>query len=259
MNPIAEAYLLIEKAAELQQEYDALKQETTDLLHAQTKPQVLLSGLNREAWLHAMTEKLREMFSNAELPLPEEMHISVGFPSRGATGKKKRRIGEHWNGASSDDGKPHIFISPLLKTIKEVGETLVHELVHAALPTGTKHGPAFKAAMLKVGLTGKPTETEAGHELEAKLLEIAEQLGEYPHGGLNAHSLEGKKQTTRMVKVTCPEHPDFVIRASRKVIAMGLPACGMCVAGLAVPLTVMEPERDIEEILEEVEKDDEEE
>jgi hypothetical protein len=98
MDPIAEAAALMEDPG-----------MDPEMEYIPEKVPVLLSGLNREAWLHAMTEKLREMFSNAELPLPEEMHISVGFPSRGATGKKKRRIGEHWNGASSDDGKPHIF------------------------------------------------------------------------------------------------------------------------------------------------------
>lgn len=190
---------------------------------------VYAGGLNREAWLTAFAEKLRPMFTEVELELPEEIYISVGFPSKAALGRKTRRIGEHWHGASSEDGKPHIFISPLLSEA-EATETLVHELVHAALPSGVKHGPAFKRAMGKVGLVGKPTADHAGEELRERLKGISQQLGPYPHAGLRPR-LEDKKQTTRMLKVTCPVHEDYIVRASRKVIEAGLPVCGMCMAG----------------------------
>jgi hypothetical protein len=207
MNPIAAAAALMETPTE--------------------SPPVRLATLNREAWLEALTEKLRPYFEDAGLPLPEEMYVAPGFPSKGAMARKLRRIGEHWQGRASADGKPHIFISPVLKTDMEVGETLVHELVHAALPAGTKHGPRFRSAMQRVGLVGKPTATSAGEELQIRLQQIFAQLGPYPHSALTAWAPE-KKQTTRMRKVACEKHPDYIVRASKKTIDQGLPPCGLC-------------------------------
>lgn len=112
-------------------------------------------SLNREAWLEALAEKLRSDFESVGLPLPEVIHYAPGFPSKMALSKKKRRIGEHWHGRASKDSGHQIFISPLLTDDIEVAETLVHELLHAALPAGSKHGPKFKAGMQKLGLEGK--------------------------------------------------------------------------------------------------------
>jgi hypothetical protein len=185
--------------------------------------------VNREAWLAQLTDRLRPLFDQAGLPLPEDIYVSTGWPSTGGLGRKKRIVGEHWDGKASKDGRPHIFISPVLADTLEVAGTLVHELIHAALPDA-KHGPKFVAAMRKVGLEGKPTDggNRPGETLTAQLQQLLEVLGPYPSAPLLPPA-KLKPQTTRMLKVTCPKHPEFVVRASRKVIDLGLPLCGLCV------------------------------
>jgi hypothetical protein len=64
MNPIAEAA-------------ERLAAEVGD-----APPPVYMAGLNREAWLEALLEKLRPLFSEAGYPLPEQVHVSVGWPSK---------------------------------------------------------------------------------------------------------------------------------------------------------------------------------
>ena len=56
---------------------------------------------------------------------------------------------------------------------------------------------------LRVGLTGKMTSTTAGPELSDKLAELIDEIGPYPHAALNADLSGRKKQSTRMLKVTC--------------------------------------------------------
>jgi len=80
-----------------------------------------------------------------------------------------------------------------------------------------------------VGLEGKPTATVAGEQLRAKLGEIAEELGEYPHKALTPNA-EIKKQSTRMIKVSCFYCTDddgnpYTVRLTRKWIEFGLPQC----------------------------------
>lgn len=192
------------------------------------KPQLAVSpvGLNREAWLTQLVERLRPLFEDKGYTVPETVHVSVGWPSKGALSRKKRVIGQCWYPTASADQNPHIFISPVLEQALDVAATVVHELGHAVLPEGVKHGPGFVKFMKLVGLEGKPTATHAGEQLAGYLRDLLAQLGPYPHAALSATEKE-KPQTTRMLKLMCPQHEDYIVRASRKVIDLGLPICGV--------------------------------
>lgn len=178
--------------------------------------------MNREAWLTALAEKLRPLFEELKSPLPAKLHISVGWPSRGALSTRKQRIGEHWMATDAEGGR-HIFISPVLPSAAQAAETLVHELVHAALPDETKHKRPFVDLMKKVGLEGKPTATHAGSVLRARLETLSAELGPYPHPGLAATGRE-KKQSTRMKKVKCATC-GYTVRVTEKWLAVGTPIC----------------------------------
>lgn len=162
----------------------------------------------REAWLTRATDSLRAKFESAGYPLPERIHVSVGFPSRGGLrGARGVTVGQCWHGASSADKMPHVFISPLHDTALGALDTLTHELVHAALhlDAKAKHGPRFVRACNAVGLTaGKPKQRAAGVELLAELERLNAELGEFPHAALDAKSLP-KAQGARLVKVQCAE------------------------------------------------------
>lgn len=185
--------------------------------------------MTREEWLLKVTEILRDDFKAHNLEVPIDPYISVGWPSTRAFSRNgKRRIGECWQPPCSEDGKHHIFISPALSDPLQIAGTLVHELVHAC--TGIKHDAAFKRAMKAIGLTGKATATEPGPILTERLKEIIAQIGAFKHAGLDKTALAEKKQTTRLLKLVChmvsdKHHEDYIVRASKKAIEVGLPVC----------------------------------
>jgi hypothetical protein len=158
----------------------------------------------REAWLNAAVDKLRPLFSGSGYEIPE-IRVSVGWPSRGGLAVKKRVIGQCWFGMTAKDGKPQLFISPLLDSVLDpqgVLATLVHEIGHVAAGPEAKHGPKFVKVMKAVGLAGKPTATHADEELLKRLESLATDLGPFPHSRLEPIA-PPKVQSTRMIKMTC--------------------------------------------------------
>jgi hypothetical protein len=154
----------------------------------------------REAWLRAAVAEIAPLFEEHGRTLPE-VRVSVGWP--GGKGQKHNVIGQCWHKASSRDGVAAIFISPVLESSADVLETLVHELVHAWDDNKSGHRGDFRKMALLLGLEGPMTATHAGEALSARLSEIADRLGRYPHGAMKyAPKTVGKG---RMVKTSCGE------------------------------------------------------
>lgn len=191
----------------------------------------------REEWLNTMATALRPVFAEVGTPIPEKVRVSCGWPHTRslASGKGVRRVGECWDAKLSKDNTFEIFISPVLMDTKEVAGTLTHELVHAAVGLQAGHGPEFKKLALAVGLEGKMTSTTIGQGLGAWIDDQITRLGKYPHATLD--TTKRKKQTTRLVKVICPnmecehlqenERP-YVARLSMSALDYGAPKCGCC-------------------------------
>ncbi|WP_226019386.1 transcription elongation protein SprT [Novosphingobium sp. FKTRR1] len=182
---------------------------------------------SRDAWLEAATNELRPHYKTAGYPLPKAVRFSVGFPS---TGRKGKRIGEHWHAAASADAHHEIFIRADQSDPAQVLGILAHELVHSAVPVGSGHGPVFKKAALAVGLEGKMTQAMPGAVFAARLAEIAAELGPLPHGRLNLDQSGDdtpKKQGTRMLKAECETAAcGYTVRITRKWLdALGAPCC----------------------------------
>jgi len=179
----------------------------------------------RESYLIRATTILRPFYRKLGYELPE-VHVSVGFPSKRATSKNNRCIGQCWHGDDQKNGKAHLFISPTLDGPGAL-ETLVHEHGHAILPAGVGHKSPFKRFMQAVGLEGKPTATSAGAALQLRLRRLDEKLGGYPHDELLVGG-DRKKQTTRLLKVECAPC-DYVVRITRKPLdKYGPPICPGC-------------------------------
>lgn len=178
----------------------------------------------REEWLRWIFAQLRPRFEKARYPLPARIHVSVGFPSKRATARRGRVIGQHWAGVTSADGAPHIFVSPVIDSGAEAAGVFAHELVHAALPIGSGHGRKFVRACDAIGLTlGKPTEAMPGAELAAVLARFISERP-YPHSALDVTTLP-KAQGTRLLKVECPTC-GYIARVTRKWLARaGAPVC----------------------------------
>jgi hypothetical protein len=168
-------------------------------------------NINRETWLQEATGYFRHtLFEHKGYSVPN-VKVSVGFPGGGSA---RKRIGEHWSPDASIDGLGSVFISPVLDGTAEVLAVLVHELVHAVVGNKHGHGKVFKRCALAVGLEGKMRSTNASKALISDFFEhIEKRLGPYPHGRLNLNKRPTKKQTTRMIKMECPEC-GYIARAS---------------------------------------------
>jgi hypothetical protein len=152
--------------------------------------------MNREQWLSQAAQRLaQDILAPASLTCPT-VRVSCGFPSRSALSSKAKRIGECWDGSSCKDGTPQLFISPILADPVRVLDVLTHELIHAAIGCRHKHDKTFAKAARACGLIGKPTSTEAGPELAARLNTLAATLGPYPHAAIVP--TVKPKQTTRL-------------------------------------------------------------
>jgi len=167
--------------------------------------QVINAHSTREGWLQEFVERSRPLFAEAGAPLPEKVRVSIGFPSKG---QRSKVIGECFYASAAADGVNEIFIRPSLQANpSQIADVLTHELIHAALPEGEGHGKQFGKVARALGLEGKLTSTTAGekwHELHDPILA---ELGEFPGAALGSAVIAGgkKKQTTRMLKVSCPE------------------------------------------------------
>ena len=182
--------------------------------------------MNREAWLAAMTERLRPLLAQAGAVVPDGVRLSVGFPSKGALSMRRRTVGQCWKAECSDDKCAQVFVSPLIGDGTEAAAILVHELIHAAHPNAGHKG-AFKRSALAVGLDGKMTETNAGSGLTNRLNALISEVGEYPHSKLSPLALRTKKQGTRLLKASC-DGCGYTVRVTAKWLEIGAPICPTC-------------------------------
>ena len=181
--------------------------------------------VTREQWLNAGVEQLRAVFKQADYKVPAKVRVTCGWPSRSALARKSQRIGECWSSNNSVGKFFEIFISPTISDSVRALDILAHELVHATVGLKAKHGAQFKKCAQAIGLEGKMTATHAGAALTKTLTGIVKKIGKYPHKELK-HSTNGeKKQTTRLVKVACPEC-GYIARVTRVWLdTVGAPLC----------------------------------
>lgn len=180
---------------------------------------------SREEWLGRMVDALRPTFAQHGHPLPERIRVSCGWPSRSALSGKAKRIGEAWSHRCSADGAHETFLSPVLADPVEVGAVLVHELVHHAVGVEAGHKGKFRTLAVAVGLTGPMRATSAGKALGERLHALAESIGPYPHATLSGGAGR-KKQSTRMLKVTCTDCGCIARMTRQWLDDVGTPTCG---------------------------------
>lgn len=177
---------------------------------------------NREAWLTEAAEILNEeLFKEHGYSLPERWSVSCGF----AFGSKKA-IGQCWDPSTTTDNTTHMFVCPRHETAVESLDTLVHEMVHAAVGCDKKHGPEFRKCALKVGLEGKMTSASAGRELLLYLETLYNRLGKYPNSPIKAAAKTTKSTNTKpkWIRFVSPIDPDYrVLVAEAQVEAHGVP------------------------------------
>jgi hypothetical protein len=208
----------------------------------------------RESWLQAAVEVFRPRFIEIGFPLPEKVRVAVGFSPSGARFENKTTMGVTLPRAWAADHVNEIWISPEDGDTASMLETLLHELIHAALDCEGPHGKRFAEAATRLGFKGPMTETPADVELAFELFTIAASLGAYPGAQVSLTGIfsnapavpvtpEGspvpqssgpKKQTARMLKMECKENEEspcygYTVRMTKIwVESVGLPRCGGC-------------------------------
>ena len=172
----------------------------------------------REEYLQKAKDELNErVFKQAGYEIPE-VKISCSW-ALGTADKNKKTLGQcvprSWSKANINE----IMIMPTVDDSEQVIDTLAHELVHAVDDNKSGHGAGFRKICLAVGLNGSSQMRYAcaGDELKQTITEIVKDIGLYPHSELQIH--KRKRQTTRMIKVSCTEC-NFSYRTSRKNIDM---------------------------------------
>ena len=172
----------------------------------------------REEYLQKAKDELNErVFKQAGYEIPE-VKISCSW-ALGTADKNKKTLGQcvprSWSKANINE----IMIVPTVDDSEQVIDTLAHECVHAVDDNKSGHGAGFRKICMAVGLNGSSQMrcACAGDELTQTIKEIVEGIGVYPHNELQIH--KRKRQTTRMIKVSCTEC-NFSYRTSRKNIDM---------------------------------------
>jgi hypothetical protein len=157
------------------------KKETNTPMNTEEQFQVTINSFkHREPWLHAVAERLREIFAFHGATIPEKIRFTCGFPSARAFSARKQFLGQCWSEANSADGHFEIMISPVLDDPMRVAGVLAHELVHATVGTCHGHKGPFAKLAKAIGLEGRMTATTEGQALKQALAPILEAVGPLP-------------------------------------------------------------------------------
>lgn len=204
------------------------------------------ASATREGWMHRAIDVFRPRFIAVGYPLPEIIHVSIGF-SYGARAENGTILGTTWKRERSADGNNHLFISPEDSDTTRILETLLHELIHVALDCADAHRKRFAEIATRLGFEGPMTETPAGLDLAMELLTLADALGEFPHARLDPRpvrvpvdanvpngptiTINGtsgpKPQRNRRHKMVCPID-GYNVLISTKWLTAATPPCGIC-------------------------------
>ena len=166
----------------------------------------------REAVMRLHDEVFAEHLGGAELPA---FRISRGWP-RGS----RKAIGQCWSTVSSKDGATEMFISPVLGTAERVSllQVVAHEMVHMYVGAEHGHKAPFAKLARAIGLEGKLTATTAGAAFVDSTAALLADMPAYPAEKMSADSGTPVKKTY-LLRVTCPECPEVVLRMTMKVVA----------------------------------------
>ena len=197
-----------------------------DAAHGRLARRVYTPFTTRESWLTAGIEHLGTDFDQAGEPLRRGVRVSVGFP-RG----RRSAIGQCFSTTASTDGTNHVFISPVLEDAVETLAVVCHELVHVVDDCRSGHRGNFARIARALGLQGPMRATRPTARLAARLSELVDELGPYPHRALTPN-LQTRVQpdgtrtiSTRMIKVSCPSC-GYLLRTTRYWLeSKGAPVC----------------------------------
>lgn len=179
----------------------------------------------REEWLQAAVRKMEPWLLEHNVRMPKQWAVSCGW-CRG----RAKAVGQCWDPKVSSEGVTEMFISPVLSAKVEAGtqgvlDTLLHEMVHAAVGIDQKHGGEFKRVARALKLEGKLTSTYPGEELANRLKGL--DLPPYPHAAINPLAAGEKPSKGGYWPVyVSPVNPDYRVQIRPAALdEFGPPIC----------------------------------
>jgi hypothetical protein len=176
---------------------------------------------DREAWLTRAVTKIEvSVFWPMELKMPEKWAVTCGW----AKGASAQAIGTCVDPICSKDGTTHMFVVPTQENGMSVLGTLVHEMVHAIVGVKEGHRRPFLDLAKKLQMSKPATRSHPVPEtpLWAKLQEILEALGPYPHAAMVPRKKPSKPQDWARWK--SKKEPKYTVLVNTKKVAeFGIP------------------------------------
>ena len=167
--------------------------------------------MNREQWLAAFANAARPHISRSLINGGDEeaaIRLSCGFAP---TTNRKRSDAAVVPPTASEDFTAEVFISPTIDQADTVAKHIIPLLAIAQAGNWRNQAPSVAAPLA---------------ELPHWAGSILANLGAYPHARLNI--TRAPKQTTRLIKVACP-NCGYIARVSRtNLVAYGAPICPAC-------------------------------
>lgn len=178
--------------------------------------------LSRDVWLAEFIRLARPKFAAAGKPIPQNVRAAICPPHR----NKMRYIGLCWSDAVSEDNGREIWITAGETHPVRVAGILVHELCHAALPHGVKHGKPFKALATALGLEGPMRATTEGARFKMLWADALAALGPLPAARFTAGAAVDFRvqRTPKATNVACP-HCGFVAKVKVAQLTWGRLRC----------------------------------
>lgn len=175
--------------------------------------------MNREQWLTDMASTAIPAIT-ALLEYSDEepsVKLSCGFPAK--QGKRSPITAQLVPPTASDEFNAEIFVSPTISEKSEVIEAVLPLLV--AVVTGDfKQGANWKNAVSRVRFSSNLAER------------LNESLSDYPHSAITLPTV--RKQTTRLIKVSCATD-GYIARVSRTTVEnLGAPICPACQLSMTI-------------------------
>lgn len=169
----------------------------------------------RETWLLAAVGKLVPLLKKHGVKMPEKHAVSCGFPKT-----RVKAIGQCFGPTCTKDETVHMFVCPSLQKATRVLDTLLHEMIHAAVGCGCGHRGKFRIIAKAVGLEGKMTATgvSEGSPLMKTLEKVVESLGDYPHSAITRAQTASRPPGGGWVKFKSEEEDDYILRISPRAL-----------------------------------------
>ena len=189
-----------------------------------------MAAQTREEWLVSMAAKVTEaLFTPQGFTVPSNIRYTCGFPSKQATSRRNRRIGECWPLTASGDSTFEIMVSPIISDPVEAAAILIHEMVHAVVGLEHQHRRPFGRCARAVGLEGKMTATRPCAKLKDQLAEIVKEVGAYRHAELraiNSRVFAKQESATKLECLSCAtEGKRYILRMGPASLRLGNPIC----------------------------------